>query len=215
MLIELTSHDISDLTRCRPQLFWLLRLFSLLRCKVSILHALTPGCTGQQFNPTGQQYCTMYLFCLLMISPWSWTDGAGQFSVIPTNVFVNETELATSGCSHPNSTTIIWRRANGTVISNSTEGFSISPITTPQGSTLNIASADVALHNGSYVCVAVLGGGAEETTAFSIIVQCKWSVSNVTAICVASSLPLTSANFLYCTGTQLVSHLVCKVVNRV
>ncbi len=99
----------------------------------------------------------------------------GQFlSSPPSIVLVNETDPLSLECSHDNTTNITWQH-DGILINGDSDGYVLTTMESGGGGValLNISSASVVAHNGSYACVATLQDGMEDTTVFSIIVQCK------------------------------------------
>lgn len=112
----------------------------------------------------------------IIMTPPLCTDTKGQFSVVPADVRVNETEAVTITCSYPNASSILWMMG-GEAIDDGMEvammnGFNISSSMAGE-SLLIIDPASFELHNGSYSCVAVLEDGGTDVAPFCITVQCE------------------------------------------
>ena len=91
----------------------------------------------------------------------------------PADVTVNETDSAIITCSHPNATSISWRKDGVTIDEvDMMEDFNISSSMEGE-SWIIIDSASFELHNGSYSCVAELEDGGADVAPFSITVQCE------------------------------------------
>lgn len=103
---------------------------------------------------------------------------SSQFSEVPSDETVEAGNSITFTCTHPNATAISWEKG-GTLLS-SFAGFVVTPLP-PNSSTLELVKATVEAHNGSYACVAQLGGAPVEMqrVSFTVTVACECSVSVV------------------------------------
>lgn len=104
------------------------------------------------------------------------TAASAQFSQSPpAEVLVNASETAVVTCAYPNASSISWVKGTSPITSDS-PGFTVDIFPSgSDGSTLMLHNTTVAVHGGSYACVAVIAG-VEARTNFSVTVACEWLI---------------------------------------
>ena len=102
------------------------------------------------------------------------TAVSADFSRIPpVEVVVNVSDTAVVTCVYPNAINISWTKDGSNIMAGS-PGFRVTAFSGPDNSTLELLNTTVAIHNGSYECVAITPAGMAETRRFSVlIVACK------------------------------------------